>query len=38
MLATNEDNDEYLEIKYIKSQVEININPNIIFMQNKMPT
>ena len=37
-VANNDDSDEYLKIKYNMSQVEINNNPNNIFIQNKIPT
>ena len=37
-VANNDDSDEYLKIKYKKSQVEINNNPNSTFIQNKIPT
>ena len=35
--ATNEDRDEYLKIKYTTNQVATNKNPNIIFIENKIP-
>ena len=37
-VANNDDSDEYLKIKYNKSQVEINSNPNSKFILNKIPT
>ena len=37
-LATNDDKDENLKIRYIKNQVSINIIPMIKFKQNNMPT
>ena len=37
-VANSDDNDEYLKIKYNKSQVEINNNPNNTFIENKIPT
>ena len=36
--ANNDESEEYLKIKYNKSHVEINNNPNNIFIQNKIPT
>ncbi len=37
-LANSDDKEEYLEIKYDKNQVIININPNTMLMQNNIPT
>ena len=36
--AINEDKDEYLKIKKINNHIIIKINPNIMLMQNKIPT
>ena len=37
-VANNEDREEYLKIKYNINHTVMNINPNIISKQNKIPT